>query len=91
MGDVSHIMPAIEAQANGCSGTGHGADYAIRDPYTAYVAPAKAAAMTIVDLLHDDARGAEAVLEDYEPAMTKESYLAYMREMAEERTWNPET
>jgi len=87
MGDVSHIMPAIEAQARGATGTGHGADYQITDPEIAYVAPAKVAAMTIIDLLMNGATEARAVLEEYEPPMSKESYLEFMRNLAQEITW----
>lgn len=87
MGDVSHIMPAIEAQARGSSGTGHGADYAISDPEAAYITPAKAAAMTLIDLLVDGAEGARTVISGYEPPMDKEGYLAFMRGLAQDIEW----
>jgi hypothetical protein len=90
MGDVSHIMPAIEAQAKGTTGTGHGADYAICDPEAAYILPAKAAAGTLIDLLVDGAAQAKRVIADYSPAMTKESYLAFMRGLAREEVWPAE-
>ncbi len=88
MGDVSHIMPSMEAQARGCTGTGHGADYQISDPEVAYIAPAKLAAMTIIDLLANGAAEAKRVLERYQAPMTKEQYLAYMRALAREVTWS---
>ena len=88
LGDVSHIMPAIEAQAAGCCGTGHGADCAIRDAETAYILPAKVAATTIIDLLVDGACRANQVIEGYEPAMTKESYLEFMRGLARKTVWS---
>ena len=91
MGDVSHIMPAIEASANGCSGTGHGADYAICDPDVAYIAPAKVAAMTLIDLLADGAAKAKALLADFRPVMTKETYLEFMRGLAQEVAWTEES
>lgn len=87
MGDVSHIMPAIEAQAQGCSGTGHGADYQVCDPDVAYIAPAKLAAMTIIDLLAEGAAQAQRVISGYRAPMTKEEYLAYMRGIAREVSW----
>ncbi|MBC7237681.1 MAG: amidohydrolase [Chloroflexi bacterium] len=90
MGDVSHIMPAIEAQAVGSSGTGHGADYCISDVEMAYIAPAKVAAMTLIDLLADGAARARQVIEAYEPPMSKEEYLAFMRGLAREEVWRPE-
>lgn len=91
MGDVSHLMPAIEASANGCQGTGHGANYHIADPDVAYVAPAKVAAMTLIDLLADGAARAFKILQDFKPAMTKEEYLSFLREMAQSVTWSEES
>ncbi len=87
MGDLSHIMPAMEAQANGASGTGHGADYAIADPDVAYVAPAKLAAMTLIDLLADGAKEANGIVERFEPAMAKEQYLEFARGLFQNVTW----
>jgi amidohydrolase len=90
MGDVSHIMPAIEAQARGVKGTGHGADYYISDPDVAYIAPAKAAAMTIIDLLAGDAGKAREILSAFKPAMSKERYLEFMRGLARDEVWAAE-
>ncbi len=87
MGDLSHIMPAIEAQAAGFCGAGHGADYMPCDPELAYITPAKAAAMTLVDLLADDAAQSREILANYTPAMTKEKYLAFMRRIDEDTLW----
>lgn len=90
MGDVSHIMPAIEANAKGCSGTGHGADFFVTDPEMAYITPAKAAAMTVIDLLADGARRGRAVLATCKPPMTRESYLEFMRGLAQDVVWREE-
>jgi metal-dependent amidase/aminoacylase/carboxypeptidase family protein len=90
MGDVSHIMPAVEASAKGSSGTGHGADYAICDPEMAYIAPAKVAAMTLIDLLADGAAQSKEILAEFKPEMTKEAYLAFMRSQAQEIAWKAE-
>jgi len=90
MGDVSQIMPAIEATANGAGGTGHGADYCIRDAEMAYIAPAKAAAMTLIDLLTHGAARANAILARHTPAMTRDEYLAFLRRLARTSTWTPE-
>jgi len=81
-------MPAIEAQAHGSSGTGHGADYVISDPEVAYIVPAKAAAMTIIDLLAGDADGARSILRSFRPAMSKERYLEFMRGLARDEVWS---
>jgi amidohydrolase len=90
MGDVSHIMPAIETSAAGSSGTGHGADYAICDPETAYITPAKAAAMTLIDLLVDGAARARQVVDAYKPPMSKDEYLTFMRGLAKLDVWKPD-
>jgi hypothetical protein len=60
----------------------HGDDFTIVDRDVAYLAPAKAMAMTIVDLLADDARRARHVLDDYRPRMEKAEYLRFMRGLA---------
>jgi len=87
MGDISHIMPSIEAQAAGFSGTGHGADYRPADPELAYIIPAKAAAMTLIDLLADDAQMAQEILATFEPEMTRQGYLQFMRALDVDETW----
>jgi len=87
MGDISHIMPSIEAQAAGFSGTGHGADYRPADPELAYIIPAKAAAMTLIDLLAEDARMAREILATFEPEMSREGYLQFMRALDVDETW----
>lgn len=88
IGDLSHIMPAIEATARGCAGTAHGADYRVVDEDMAYMAPARAAAMTIIDLLIDGATQARSVIEAYHPPMTKESYLSFMRNLYVVTDWD---
>ena len=79
MGDVSQIMPVLHPYMGGASGTGHAADYRVTDPALAYVAPAKALAAMVVDLLWADAAGAREVLARAKPRMTRESYLAFQR------------
>ena len=79
MGDVSQIMPVLHPYMGGASGTGHAADYGISDFQLGYIAPAKALAAMVVDLLWDDAAGAREVLARTRPRMTRESYLAFQR------------
>ncbi len=84
MGDVEHIMPAIHPNAGGGSGTSHGRDFQLTDPDLAIVTTAKIAAMTLVDLLADEAKAAKQVLAESRPLLTKEEYLAVMEEMNSE-------
>ena len=81
MGDISQIMPAVQPNAGGASGSSHGADYALVDPRWAIQAPAKAMAMTLVDLLADDAAQARRVLAATKPRLSKDDYLAMMRRL----------
>jgi amidohydrolase len=82
MGDLSQVMPVLHPYVGGAQGSGHGADYRIVDKPLAYVAPAKALAAMVVDLLGDGAAGAKAVLGKAKPPMTREQYLAFQRSMA---------
>jgi amidohydrolase len=82
MGDLSQIMPVVHPYMGGARGTGHGADFEIVDPELAYVAPAKALAGMVVDLLADGASGARDVLARARPAMTPARYLAFQRGLA---------
>ncbi|MCI0441094.1 MAG: M20/M25/M40 family metallo-hydrolase, partial [Chloroflexi bacterium] len=76
MGDLSQIMPVIHPYTGAATGTGHGTDYLIQDYEQAVIAPAKAMAMTVIDLLYGDAEKAEEVLAKSAPPMTKQQYLS---------------
>src|ERR671937_301389 len=79
MGDISHVMPTLHPYMGGASGMGHGANFQITDPALAYLGPAKALAMTAVDLLWSDADAARSILARVEPRMTRAGYLAFQR------------
>jgi amidohydrolase len=78
-GDLSHLMPMAEVKAGGFHGAFHTASHRVADEDLAYVVPAKAMAMAVVDLLADDARVAREILGNFKPKMTKAQYLAYLR------------
>jgi hypothetical protein len=75
----------------GARGTGHAADFEIADPTLAYVAPAKALAMMVVDLLADDASGAREVLAKAKPRLSRADYLKLQRGMAKREVYAPTT
>ncbi|MCD6397440.1 MAG: amidohydrolase [Spirochaetaceae bacterium] len=77
-GDISHLMPALHPMIGGVKGGLHTKDFHITDPYLAYIAPAKLMALTVVDLLFDNAAKAQNLLADFKPRMTKEEYLDFM-------------
>ena len=51
-------------------------------PDVAYIKTAQALAMTIVDLLYDDAAGAKDVLDNFTPALNKQSYIELLDRIA---------
>src|SRR5437868_922671 len=55
MGDLGQVMPVLHPFAAGAAGITHGADFRIEDYAAVAVTPAKAMAMTVVDLLADGA------------------------------------
>lgn len=81
IGDISHIMPTIHPYVGGASGRGHAQDFMISDEELAYIVPAKAMAMTAVDLLFDGATAALKAKESFTPVYTKESYLKMWQEL----------
>jgi len=77
-GDVSHLMPALHPFIGGVEGNLHTREFKVVDPETAYILSSKTLAMTIIDLLYDGAEAANAIIEKFEPQMTKEEYLAFL-------------
>ena len=84
MGDVSQIMPAIHPYAGGVSGTSHGSDFLIKDYQKAVINPAKALAMTVIDLLADGALSAKEILAKVKPPLTKRQYLDFLDSLIKE-------
>lgn len=76
MGDLSQIMPVIHPYTTAATGHGHGADYLITDYVQAVINPAKAMAMTVLDLLANAATKAREVLASSTPPLSKPQYLA---------------
>lgn len=77
-GDVSHLIPTLHPMFGGIKGALHTRDYKIVDEEYAYLAPAKAMALTIVDLLFDQSKEAKKILDNFKPVMTKKEYLDFM-------------
>jgi hypothetical protein len=79
VGDLGFVMPVVHPRAGGVRGTIHGADYVVVDHALAAVNPAKAMAMTVVDLLHDGAREARRIKAEAGPKLSREEYLGLVR------------
>ena len=89
MGDLAHMMPVIHPYVVAAEGKAHGADWRINEPQHGYLTPAKLLAMTAIDLLHGDAAPAREILAKFEPAMTKEAYLAFQRGLFKKEHYAP--
>ncbi len=75
-GDLSHIIPLIHPFVGGVDGTLHGKDFKLVDFAAACLLPAKAMAMSVVDLLYDKAALAEKIKREFKPIFTREEYIA---------------
>ena len=81
-GDLSHVLAVVYPFAGGGQGNTHQTDFLVNDLELGVLNPAKAMAMTAIDLLAEDATRGRAILADYQPRFTKEEYLAFQRSMA---------
>jgi amidohydrolase len=87
VGDLGLIMPQAHPRAGGVQGTIHGADYHVINHVEAAVHPAKAMAMTAVDLLWDGAREARRVKAEAGRKLTRDEYVALVRKFATRETY----
>ena len=83
LGDVSHIMPCIQASIGGAVGVFHSENFEIGDKELAYIVPAKLLVATAIDLLADGAKTGLAVKANFRPKMTKQEYLTVWGGMKE--------
>lgn len=79
-GDLTQIMPGIHPMIGGVTGAAHTREFAMVDSNLAYVIPAKAFAMTVIDLLFDEARVAKDIIENFKPSMSMDEYLKFLEE-----------
>ncbi|MGL4998314.1 MAG: amidohydrolase [Cetobacterium sp.] len=77
-GDVSHLMPTLHPMFSGINGALHTRDFKTVDEETAILMPSKALALTVVDLLFNEAKVAKNILDNFKPVMTKKEYLTFM-------------
>ena len=77
MGDLGHVMPIIQPCMGGFTGNLHSAEFSVADKISAYITPAKLMAMTVIDLLADNAERATEIKKSFTPKMTKEEYLSF--------------
>lgn len=76
-GDLTCIMPGVQFNAAGATGTGHGIDYCIADPDRLCVNSAKAQLFVADALLKDGAAAAREIIDGYQPLYpSKEAFFA---------------
>ncbi|AAO35275.1 amidohydrolase [Clostridium tetani] len=86
MGDVSNLIPAIHPFIGGVSGALHTKDFKVEDFYSACILPGKIMAMSVIDLLFNNAEKAEEIINSYTPTFeSKEKYIEFLEECFERK------
>ena len=66
-GDLTCVMPGVQFNAKGASGTLHGIDFKVSSPERLCVNSAKAQLLVVDALLCDGAAEAKSIIENYDP------------------------
>ena len=77
VGDISLFKPIIQYGYTGFSGTMHGNNLLIKDPYEVYMIQAQLVADSIYDLLSDYSL-VKDIVNDFKPTMTYQQYIDYL-------------
>jgi amidohydrolase len=81
LGDISCIMPTTSVGMGGVTGAGHGRTMKIVDKEIEYVLPAKALALTCIDLLYDNASLANKIIKGFKPTIPPTKYTEFMKNL----------
>ena len=87
MSDLSQIMPTIHPYVGGVTGVVHGNDYLVCDWDLAVTKAAETMALTVIDLLTDDAKTARSIVAESKPKLTRQQYLDLVRGYFKEETF----
>ena len=82
VGDLFAVMPVLNFTFGGSTGALHSKDFRITDRNTAHILPAKMMALLAYRLLKDGAVEAKKIIDEYEPAYTKDEYKAYVKKIS---------
>ena len=82
MGDVSHLLPVVHSWVGCASGVLHGSNFVLDNEEVAYEKSPQVLAMTIIDLLYDDAKKAEEICKNFKPVFTKQTYCEFLDKIA---------
>ena len=75
LGDVSHLMPAIQSFFAGVEGGLHTKDFCMKDKELAMLTSAKAMLCLVIELLYGGAEVGKAIKKGFKPVLTREQYL----------------
>jgi amidohydrolase len=83
MGDFSCIHPTTNLVMGGVSGSHHHKTFTIEGKVNLYVLPAKALALTVIDLLYEDALKAKEVIDQFKAVTPRNEYNEFMKKLIE--------
>lgn len=87
MGDITNIKPGIHPSTGGFEGEPHTKDFKIVDEEMAYILPAKINALTVIDLLFNNAEKGKGIIVSFRPKFTKEEYLKLLDSLNYQVLW----
>lgn len=81
-GDIGALMPMVQLSTSGFEGGFHSKDFSMVDEEMSLIIPAKAMAMTLIDLLYDGASVAKKIKDNYQPQFKNgKEYMAFWQEI----------
>lgn len=80
VGDLCHIMPVVNFTVGGFSGALHSSGFTVTDQNKAYLLPAKMMALTVYQLLKDEARQARTLIQSAPAPFTRQEYRHYVKQ-----------
>ncbi len=75
LGDVSHLMPAIQSFFAGVEGGLHTKDFCMKDKELTVLTAAKAMLCLVIELLYGGAEKGKEIKKGFKPVLTREQYL----------------
>jgi len=89
MGDTAHIMPVVHPSCR-APRAGRTSPISTSPSPSTPISPTRLSVMTAIDLLWEDAAPARKIIAEFEPAMTKDQYLAFERGIFKTELWKAE-
>jgi amidohydrolase len=83
LGDFSCIHPTTSLEMGGVTGSHHHRTFQIVDKKTLYLLPAKAMALTVIDLLYKNAVKAHEIVEGFTPLIPRDQYTRFMKALVQ--------